>query len=527
MQIPLPHTEAEGDGARVLSFPSPDDVLRLADRIRSGSAPEPGVRTPRPTISRYDNSKRRFVDLDLDTVVGILRRAEDGDTEDLADLWLRMLKTDAHLRSVWATRLAPVFSARWEVIPADVDESRAELALIGARGCEEALHGVDNIARSISALLDGIGVGFGVAEIVWGRGSILGKPGWIPVGLEPVHARRFGFADTFEIGLYDNGAAVPSLEADGWHVDKILSRGRMLARLPAGKYVVHQPVEIHDYPTATGLVHTLARWWWAKQVATKYWLSGAETFANPRFIGKVEQSAPGAQVVEDLLEGLEDLAADGVIVLRGGTSVETLDSKGEGAARTWESLVKFLDASISKAILGSTLNVEIGESGGNRAAAESQDDATIRPRQEQDAEQLWSSIRRDLFRHVIAYNPHIFPAGTPVPKGRSVLAEETVEVDDLIVASGAVRFDELRESRGLPALGGERGEAFVKPAAAAPPPTFAASDDTPAEVAPVPFAATAAKPWEVAASVARRLSLRAASATPSPSTTPSEPRRSE
>lgn len=421
--------------------------------------PEIGRRTPQPTIAR--NDRFRFTSLQLDEVIGILREAEDGFTERLADLWLRMLKTDAHLASVWETRMAPIYGARWEVAPADVSED--EQAATVATACEEALRNITNLPRVFSALLDGVGLGYAVVEIEWGRGTLLGKPAWVPIALHPVHGRRFAFSDFFEIGLYDSGFAVSQLMDAGWPVDVIASRGRTMARLPAGKYIVHQPVTLHDYPTATGKVHPVSRWWWAKQVVTKYWLGGAETFANPRYHGHVEQESPGSSVMKELHEGLERLAADGVITTRGKTELTVLDQKGEGAARTWESLAKFLDAAMSKLIIGSTLNVEIGESGGNRAAAESQDDTTIRPRQEQDAGQMWATIRRDLFAWIVKFNPHLFPPKSPLPTGMSVLAEDPVEVDQLTVDAGAVTVDELRESRGLAALNDERGARTAQP----------------------------------------------------------------
>lgn len=452
---------AAGPGADVVAlaeYRAANEAVALASARQR--EPEKGQRTPRPSITRDNRS--RFVDADLDRIVGILRKAEDGDVKELADLWLRMLKTDAHLEAVWETRTAPVYSARWEVTPADVDESRAELARVGAEGCAEALRAVPNLPTVFSALLNGRGLGYAVAEIVWRRGMLRGRPAWVPGEILPIHGRRFRFSDRFELGLYDDGAAVRALEEAGWPVTAVPARGAKIARLPAGKYIVHQPIGIHDYPTATGLVFSVARWWWAKQVVTKYWLSGAEIGANPRLIGKLLQTSVGA-TMDELVEGMEQLAADGAVALREGTEIEIVEGKAGGSSEVWDTLFRRMDAALSKAILGSTLNVEIDSQGGNRAASESQNQVTIRPRQRQDAAQMWSTIQRDLFRWVVAYNPHIFAAGTPLPMGRSVIAEDPVPIDQLIVDSGAVRVDEIRRSRGLPEVGGELGAMFVRP----------------------------------------------------------------
>jgi hypothetical protein len=297
---------------------------------------------------------------------------------------------------------------------------------------------------------------------VWGRGTILGKPAWLPKQILPIHSRRFRFSDEFEIGLYDDGRACAALREAGWPVTEITSRGAKIARLPAGKYVVHQPVSIADYPTAAGLVHAFVRWWWVKQAVLKYWLSGAEIGANPRIIGKLTQEA-GGLTMDEFREQLEALAGDGVMILRTGAEAEIQAGVASSSSEVWETLFRRMDLAMSKIILGSTLNVEIDDTGGNRAASESQDHVTIRPRQRQDAAQMWSTISRDVFAWVVRFNPHIFPPGTPVPGGRSDIVAQPVPIDQLAVDSGAVRVDEMRARCGLPLIGGTEGARFIAP----------------------------------------------------------------
>lgn len=452
---PAPAKQQRGKGADVVALNEYRQVLASIAR-----QPETGQRTPQPSIARDDRS--RFVDADLARIIGILRKAEDGDVKELADLWLRMLKSDAHLASVWESRTAPVFGARWEVAPPEVDPSRSEAATRAAAACTEALRGVPDLPTVFSALLNARGLGYAVAEIIWHRGTLLGSPAWVPSALKPVHGRRFRFDDHFEIGLYDDGRAVGALAEAGWPVECLDARGVKIARLPVSKYVVHQPIGIHDYPTATGLVHSVARWWWVKQVVTKYWLGGAETAANARMIGELLQSAAGV-TMEELVEGMESLAADGVVALREGAKITIHDGKAAAGSEVWEALFRRMDAAMSKLILGSTLNVEIDAAGGNRAASESQDNVTIRPRQRQDAAQMWSTIQRDLFRWIIKFNPHLFAPNTPLPMGRSIITEETVLIDQLAVDSGAITVDEMRRRSNLPEFGGERGAALINP----------------------------------------------------------------
>jgi len=207
-QLPLLTGTTGGDGARVLAFPTLADMRALANG--PASSPEWGKRTPQLELQRY--TPRDFVDLSLADVKGFLKKARrEGRTEDLADLWSVMME-DAHLDSVWQTLMAPIVHARWELNPAEVGEDLSVAAEIAADGCTEALQRLD-VTPMISALLDdGEGIGYGVCEIEWGTGSILGKPAVIPKRLTPVLARRFAWSDTFEIGLWDRGQAVAELQ---------------------------------------------------------------------------------------------------------------------------------------------------------------------------------------------------------------------------------------------------------------------------------------------------------------------------
>src|SRR5690606_27231896 len=78
--------------------------------------PEQGQRTPKPDVSRW-RSRHRLTDLELSDVTSNLRRMEDGDVRDGVDFWFRMLKSDEHLSSVWESRVAPIYSAPYDVSP--------------------------------------------------------------------------------------------------------------------------------------------------------------------------------------------------------------------------------------------------------------------------------------------------------------------------------------------------------------------------------------------------------------------------
>lgn len=373
------------------------------------SMPTVGVITPR--IDARRQRPREFFDVELGTIVDVLSRAKYGDTTDMIDLWLRMVGSDDQISSTRETRISPVYATMPEVRPG---KPRTDDAVRLADLCRVALDRIERLAETNAHLCDARFTGYQVCEIVWGLIDWHGTQAWIPVDVIPVHARRFRFSYRGELGFYDQGRAAIELQSMGVEHEILDDGVPGLVKLTAGKYLVHQPISISDYPGARGLVFPLARWWWAKLVAFRYWLLGAEYAANPRIVAQMTDIGTDEQFAE-LEAGAERMSAEGVAVLREGCEMRVTDAQASMSADVWNRLVGRCNAAISKIILGSTLNVEIDSAGGNRAAAESQSDETIQPRRKADSEQLWASWQRYVFRFIRHYNPHLFDESTPLP----------------------------------------------------------------------------------------------------------------
>lgn len=131
-------------------------------------------------------------------------------------------------------------------------------------------------------------------------------------------------------------------------------------------------------------------------------------------------------------------------------------------------LLKRSDADISKAVLGSTLNVEVGDTGGNRALGESQSDTTIAPRWARSSALLANTIERQLFQPFLELNRHHFGGHVLVPSLLFHITDVDPEVDQLLVDKGACTYDELRRSRKLEPWGKEKGGDVRIPAATTP-----------------------------------------------------------
>jgi phage gp29-like protein len=442
--------------------------------------------SPKPQISRWSPSVG-YAELTWGQVQSILQNAERGYMETWGDLTRRMIATDDHIAAVYETRIASVSGARREVKPAEVAPGFERYAQQAADDCRQLLDSLPSPERMIANLLDADFTGFAASEIIWSpRGDMV----WADdiVWISP---RRFRFSDSFELYLYDNGIGAARARELDIPVDDTVVNGVLGLPLTRNKYLVHIPQILPNYPTSSGLLLACVRAWWVKSWITKFWLSGAEVAGNPRLIGRLPDQAASADVAEALYQALNDISADGVGVLKGESNIEVLRVEAQGSGSVWETLIKRCDAAISKAVLGSTINVEVGEGGGNRALAESQGDITITPRLQRSARLVCNTIERDLFQPFLEFNRHRYGGMTPVPSMSLILYEAQAEIDQLAVSAGVVKVDELRQSRGLEPLGEANGGGIMI-AAASVPEAFAPS--IPVEIARAPSGVPEAAP---------------------------------
>jgi phage gp29-like protein len=458
---------------------------------------------PMPSISR-SASPITYQELAWGTVQGILKSAEIGYTQQWVDLCKRMLKSDAHLFSTYLTYVNAIAAARREVRPRQVPAQYIEVAQRAADDCALMLEQLPNIERTIAEMVDADFVAFSVHEIMWEpRGERV-----VPTGLTWLHQRRFRYGDNFELFLWDDGQAVARARELGLEVPS----DRALYGMPLSrdKYVVHFPQMVPDYRTSGGILMSCVRDWWVKSWVTKYALSGAEVAGNPRIIGRLPEAAP-PEVQQALFDAITALAGDSVGVLRGETELTVLDAKVSSDGGVWETILKRADAAMSKAVLGSTLNVEVGDTGGNRALGESQKETTTGPRWARSAASLANTIESQLFRPFLEMNRHRYGGMVLVPSLTLHIVEDEPAVDELAVNAGIVTVDELRRSRKLEPLGAERGgDRLVS--IAAPTTPFSAAQEAPAAL---PLASSP-KPWARAMSIAGRAAT--ATCTHSPAT---------
>lgn len=395
---------------------------------------------PRP-LNRF--GRRNYGSITPGLLQSILREVEQGQLENWADLCAYIVRTDAHVHAVYGTRIAAVAGAEYSIEPGVKGDPLAEQA---AQFVAEQMESTPDVERTFSDMLNAVGLGWSIQEHVWSRraGLWITRPAYI-------HPRECRFADdwTLEVRSADTGEYI-------------------LCNDYPGKFVVHVPRPVSDVPNLTGELLAVAWEWLFKRWSRKFQLTALERFASPFIYGEVPPNSEG-NVRSELLSVLQSFSTDQVAVFEAGTGVKLLEAASRGSGDAWQSAIDNINNEITKALLGSTLNTEIGASGGNRAAAESQADNTMLPRAKSDAMRLAGTVERDWFGPLLTFNAHVFGAIPPTPKLVFKLqAEELPEIDQLALTAKVVTIDELRTSRGLDPWGPEKGGADIIQSQSAP-----------------------------------------------------------
>lgn len=461
--------------------------------------------TPHPRISAW-NPAGTWTEVTIAQIEATKRAAERGFTEDWADLTRRMLN-DGHILSTYTTYVGAIASGRREVTAAAVLPHQEESAKLQAADCEAMLESLPNIERSIAELIDADFTGYAVQEIIYeSRGD------WVwPTELVWIHPDRIRFSDRFEPYIWDRGRAAARARELGFALD---TNADMLGMpLVPSKYLVHVPRLVPNYPMLSGLLISCIGPWYTKIYANRFWLSGAESAGNPRILGKLAEQATAA-AREELYQALASLSGDSVGVVSGGTTVEILDPKAQGAGSIFDTITKTQNAEISKIVLGSTLNVEVGDAGGNRSLGESQADMTMAPRWGRSSALVSNTIEEMLFRPFLEFNRERYGGQIFVPKLAIHIVEDVPEIDQPVIDAGACTYDELRRSRKLAPLGPAKGGDNLIPKAEA-----AAAFSAGGSGAEVPFSrSTLATSMRMLSTEARK-STSARRATGTPTTT--------
>ncbi len=254
---------------------------------------------------------------------------------------------DAHLDAVKNKRFAAITSRAWTIDGSKGDQNKAKFV-------EEYLWNID-LRNVISQMLEALGFGYAVHEIVWNAVSTDLGVLILPTAIKDRKQEWFKFGNDGELLLQAKDSTRHEMPDRKF----LVTRNRPTATNPYGEPVY-------------------ARCFWPmafKKGGLKFWMIFVEKYGMPKAVGKIP---PGATDKEQstFLRMLSGLVRDAVAVIPQTGSVELLETKMSGTNPHSE-IVAWADSEISKAWLGETLTTEQTNSGGTQAMATVHNDVRL------------------------------------------------------------------------------------------------------------------------------------------------------
>ncbi|MBG9567449.1 DUF935 domain-containing protein [Brevibacillus agri] len=303
----------------------------------------------------------------------IFREADAGDVLRQMELFEEMEEKDPHLFSQLQTRKNAVTGLDFEIIPFSDDARDKEIAEF-VRQEIEALEDIEDVFMD---LLDAIGKGIAFSEIIWdyedGRVSI--------ADIKRRHQKKF---------FWDNNDVLKVRTAQ-------FPQG---IELPENKFIIHRYKARSGHPSRAGVLRVVAWMYLFKNYDLKDWVSFCEVFGMPLRLGKYNPSA-SEEDKRALMQALIQIGTDAAGIIPEGTEIDFKESNKATSINVYESLARYCDEQISKAVLGQTLTSDSG--GGSYAQSKTHNevrhDLTVA-----DCKALAATLRRDLVRPLVYFN---------------------------------------------------------------------------------------------------------------------------
>lgn len=373
------------------------------------------VRNPRPNSVASTITPQRLA--------GLLRSVVDGNNpQDYMTLAEEIEERDPHYASVLRTRKFAVASLDPSVEAASDDAADQMLA-------DEVrqLMDSDQIPDLFFDLLDGLGKGMGVCQILWDTSG--GR--WTPNDYSWVDPRY--------------------LRPDADTLSKILlisddaPQGKQLEPY---KFIVHLPRSKSGSIWRNGLARQCAVLYMLKSFTTRDWWAFAEVFGIPTRVGKYGPNATPEQI-DTLKNAIATIASDSGAIIPDSMMVEFVETaKGNGGDTLFESMVRWCNEEISKLVLGQTMTTENGSS---MAQANVHNEVRL-DIAKWDARQLEATINEYLVKPFIVLNWGVQKAyprvciRVPEPEDLKLLVESLMPLVD---RGMRVSESELRDKFGL------------------------------------------------------------------------------
>ncbi len=305
-------------------------------------------------------------------LAALLKESETGDPAKYLALAEDMEEKDLHYQAVLGTRKRAVSQLQITVEAADDSSAAEEDAKLVRSFIRREV-----IQDELFDILDAIGKGFSITEIIWETS----EKQWMPIELRLVDPRFIDF-DRID-------RRTPLLKtADG------------LKPLDPFKFVRAEIKAKSGLPIRGGIARGAAWAYLFKNFDVKAWVQFAEIYGQPLRVGKYGPDATDEDR-RKLLRAVSNIGTDAAAIIPESMLLEFVKADQKASADMYEKLAEFMERQLSKAVLGQTTTTD-AISGGHAVSKEHNE---VRGDIEQaDANQLGAILKRDIARPLVDLN---------------------------------------------------------------------------------------------------------------------------
>lgn len=391
----------------------------------------------------------------------LMLAAEQGDADAYLEVAEEIEEKDLHYRAVLSTRKLQVSQLPVTVEAASDDpEEQADANFV-----REHLIDTGVVSDYLFDLLDGIGKGYSVGEIIWRTGDL-----WLPERIEWRDPRWFEFSRLDGRTLLLKGGTE--------------GLGPAQSLKPYG-YVTHIHKTKSGLPIRGGLARPAAWLILFKVFDLKSWVEFLEGYGQPIRLGKFR---PGASEQDKaaLLRAVRSMWKDSAAIIPEGMTIEWMEAKVTGSTTLQQDFADWVDRQLSKLVLGQTGTTDTGQHVGTANAHVTTKEDIERDDGRQSAKTLQDCLVRpfiDLNRGVRRRYPRLKIERPDATDLKLFMDAVTAYVN----LGGEVEQSVVRDKIGLPDPPAGKPVKLLRPAGAAPvqpppptPPTLATASAHPA-----------------------------------------------
>ncbi len=328
-----------------------------------------------PGSDRERHSSYPSAGLTPGRLAAIFRAADQGDIREQMELYEEMEEKDAHLAAILQTRKVAVQGLEYRIVPAAATgEDRRIADFVSA-----VLARLD-FDQIIMNILDALGKGFSVNEIIWGvRDNRV-----VVEAVEWINPKRVSFI---------HGEQPQLINPDGYTV----------LTPPPWKLIFHRCLLRSGAVVRAGLLRAVAWVYLFKNYALKDWNVFNEVFGMPLRLGKFDAAAT-PEDREILSRAIQSLGSDAAAIISKNTEIEFVEAPGRGGQENpFMAMAEFCNREMSKAILGQTLTTDVYRATGTYSAARVHHEVR-RDIVQSDADSLAATLQGQLLRPLVGFN---------------------------------------------------------------------------------------------------------------------------